>query len=56
MIKRDSNFEVISNYIITTKNSFINLQYGEVNNEIEEINQLTNNKLVTIRDLDLPKI
>ena len=43
----------VSTILRNNKNSFINLQYGEVNNEIEEINQLTNNKLVTIRDLDL---
>ena len=43
----------VSTILCKNKNSFINLQYGEVDNEIEEINQLTNNKLVTIRDLDL---
>ena len=43
----------VSTILCNNKNSFINLQYGEVNNEIEEINQLTNNKLFTIKDLDL---
>ena len=43
----------VSTILRNNKNSFINLQYGEVNNEIEEINQLTNNKLFTIKDLDL---
>ena len=43
----------VSTILCNNKNSFINLQYGKVDNEIEEINQLTNNKLFTIKDLDL---
>ena len=43
----------LSNILRSNDNSFINLQYGEVDDEILEINKLSKNKLFKIEDLDL---
>ena len=45
----------LSNILSSNDNSFINLQYGEVDDEILEINKLSKNKLFKIEDLDLTK-
>ena len=45
----------VSKILSCNNNSFINLQYGDVKNEVKKINRLSNNKLNTIDGLDLTR-
>ena len=51
--KRCLNPKEVSEILSCNNNSFINLQYGDVNQSVQEINQLSNNKLISIDGLDL---
>ena len=51
--KRCLNPKEVSEILSCNNNSFINLQYGDINQSVQEINQLSNNKLISINGLDL---
>ena len=51
--KRSLSVDEVSRILSCNKNSFINLQYGEVKNQIESINNISENKLVTLDNIDL---